>query len=75
MVFLSSIYADKDELSIATETYLKNNHGEFFQKFNVSNWNVYFTNNIQTTVSLFFDAYIHLRITINIFLVNTKSPF
>ena len=74
MVFSTAIYADKDELSVAAETYLKNNHGDFFQKFNIIHWDIYFNNHIYPSVSLFFNFYVHLRITINIFfLVITKN--
>ena len=38
MAFHTQMYADKDELRVAVEAYLKENHAEYYASFDRMSW-------------------------------------
>jgi hypothetical protein len=48
-----SIYPSKEELRGATEAYLKENHGEFFNSFSEIHWTSYYNDNIHKNIRFF----------------------
>ena len=54
MIIKIKMYPSKVELRGATETYLKNNHPEFLNKFSEYQWTAYFKNNFYKEVSSLF---------------------
>ena len=60
MVFETQVYADKDELRVAVEAYLNENHAEYFSSFDRTSWLPFYEKNISSEVSIFFSICITL---------------
>jgi hypothetical protein len=54
MVFDTQVYADKDELRVAVEAYLKGNHAEYFSSFDRTSWPPFYEKNMSSEVSICF---------------------
>jgi hypothetical protein len=54
MVFDTQVYADKDELRVAVEAYLKGNHAEYFSSFDRTSWPSFYEKNMSSEVSICF---------------------
>ena len=52
MVFDAQVYAEKDELRVAVEAYLKGNHAEYFAGFDRTSWLPFYEKNISSEVSI-----------------------
>ena len=52
MVFDTQVYAEKDELKVAIEAYLKGNHEEYFKTFDRTSWLPFYKKNISSEVSI-----------------------
>lgn len=54
MVFSTQVYADKDELRVAVEAYLKGNHADYYGSFDRMSWLPFYEKNISSEVSICF---------------------
>ena len=57
MVFDTKIYVDKDELRVAVEAYLQDNHVEYYNSFDKTGWFAFYEKNISKEVSIRFCIY------------------
>ena len=54
MVFNMQMCADKNELRVAVEAYLKGNHMEYYASFDRTSWLPFYEKNISSEVSICF---------------------
>ena len=50
--------ADKDELRVAVEAYLKGNHAEYYASFDRTSWLLFYKKNISSEVRLPDETYL-----------------
>src|SRR5436190_7897650 len=71
IVFDTKIYADKDELRAAMETYLQGNHVEYFNSFDRTGWLAFYEKNISKEVSIHFFVSIDISLLVNMLTQNS----